>query len=182
MFSVVINEKGGSSEQKEFDKDEITIGRVKENDIVLPKNNISKRHVRIVRKEDKFKIIDLKSTNGTYINGRRIDGPYDLKEGDKIYVGDYTLELSGGAADDDVAPPQIKKKPPPAPESSDMVEAPKAGDEDWGGGPGGADKAASGDDDDWGVKGDQQQSGDFDLDSLLANAGGSEKQSPKATM
>ncbi|MCC6811121.1 MAG: Flp pilus assembly complex ATPase component TadA [Deltaproteobacteria bacterium] len=192
-FSVVINEKGGSTEHKDFDKDEITIGRVKENDIVLPKNNISKRHVRIVRKDDKFKIIDLKSTNGTYINGKRIDGPYDLREGDKIYVGDYTLELSGAeAAEEEEAPPQIKKggmKPPPPPEQSDVAPPPASaeeGEEDWGGGPKGSDKAAAaagGDDDDWGVKGaEPQQSGDFDLDSLLANAGGAPKQNPKSTM
>jgi pilus assembly protein CpaF len=180
-FSVVINEKGGATEHKDFDKDEITIGRVKENDIVLAKNNISKRHVRIVRKEDKFKIIDLKSTNGTYINGRRIDGPYDLKEGDKIYVGDYTLELSG-AAEEDVAPPQIKKaKPPPPPETSDVVQT-KAPEEDWEGGPPAA--AAAEEDDDWGVKGDAPSaSSELDLDSLLASSGGTpDKADPKATM
>ena len=55
-FSVVINEKGGATEHKDFDKDEITIGRVKENDIVLPKNNISKRHVRMPRQNDHWMI------------------------------------------------------------------------------------------------------------------------------
>src|SRR3954470_4498052 len=124
-YSVVIAEKGGATETRSFDKDEITVGRVKENDIVLAKNNISKRHVRIVRKDGRFKIIDLKSTNGTYINGKRVDGPYDLKDGDKIYVGDYTLELDQAAvADDDEAPPAIQRgKPPPPPEDiSDQHE------------------------------------------------------------
>lgn len=140
-YTLVMSEKGGAPETLSFDKDEITIGRVKDNDIVLAKNNISKRHARIVRKDNRFKIIDLKSTNGTYINGRRIDGPYDLKEGDKIYVGDFTLELDFGSLEDDAPPPAIVKGdkrpaagPPPPPEDvSDAVKVPEVeAEDDWG--------------------------------------------------
>ncbi len=171
-YNVVINEKGGATDNLSFDKDEITVGRVKENDIVLAKNNISKRHVRIVRKDGRFKIIDLKSTNGTYINGRRIDGPYDLKEGDKIYVGDYTLELEMQGEEDE-APPPVKKaapRPPPPPDQSDVHELDGAGaDEDWDNGPPQAAKSSADDDDDWGVKSDapSEAANDFDFDGLM---------------
>ena len=40
MFSIIINEKGGQPRVMEFDKGEVTIGRVAGNDIVLPKGNI----------------------------------------------------------------------------------------------------------------------------------------------
>ena len=93
MVSVTITEKGGKPMVREFDQPEITIGRVQGNDIVLPKSNISKRHARIVKSGNNFVVIDAKSTNGTYINGKRINAPHDLRAGDKIFVGDFTMEL-----------------------------------------------------------------------------------------
>ena len=102
MFQVTINEKGGQGRHENFDKAEITIGRVQGNDIILPKGNISKRHSRIVLKDGKFIIVDLKSTNGTYVNGKKITAPQVVKSSDKIYIGDFTLQLEGqqnGAAE-----------------------------------------------------------------------------------
>src|SRR3982074_2174107 len=75
MFAITVSEKGGETKRLEFDKPEVTIGRVQGNDIVLPKGNVSKRHARIVLKDGKFIIVDLKSTNGTYVNGRKITSP-----------------------------------------------------------------------------------------------------------
>src|SRR5688572_31711457 len=98
MFQLTINEKGGPSRQESFEKTEITIGRVQGNDVILPKGNISKRHSRIVLKDGKFIIVDLKSTNGTYVNGKKITAPQVIKATDKIYIGDYTLQLANGAA------------------------------------------------------------------------------------
>src|SRR5688572_11617223 len=95
MFQITINEKGGQAKSLDFDKTEITIGRVQGNDIVLPKGNISKRHSRIVLRDGKFIIVDLKSTNGTYVNGKRISSPQVLKDADKVYIGDFTLTLEG---------------------------------------------------------------------------------------
>lgn len=114
-FAIVINEKGGQPRRQEFLKGEITIGRVQGNDIVLPKQNVSKRHSRIVLKNGKFVISDLKSTNGTYVNGRKITTPMVIKETDKIYIGDFVLStelidgVSEGASNPNIAPP-----PPPA--------------------------------------------------------------------
>ena len=51
MFAITINEKGGETKRLEFDKSEVTIGRVQGNDIILPKGNVSKRHSRIVFKD-----------------------------------------------------------------------------------------------------------------------------------
>lgn len=99
MLQVTINEKGGQTRQENFDKGEITIGRVQGNDIILPKGNISKRHSRIVLKDGKFIIVDLKSTNGTYVNGKKITAPQVVKSSDKIYIGDFTLQLNGASAE-----------------------------------------------------------------------------------
>ncbi len=94
-YTIVITEKGGKSRTEVFEQPEITIGRVQGNDIVLAKGNISKRHSRIVLRDGKFIIVDLKSTNGTYVNGQRISSPKVLKGSDKVYIGDFTLTLEG---------------------------------------------------------------------------------------
>ncbi|HEX2573432.1 MAG TPA: ATPase, T2SS/T4P/T4SS family [Polyangia bacterium] len=127
MFAITINEKGGETRRQVFDKPEITIGRVQGNDIILPKGNVSKRHSRIVFKDGKFIIVDLKSTNGTYVNGRKITSPLVIKGTDKVYIGDFILsvedptqgseatpELAGGAPP--LPPPQRSTFPPPPPQ------------------------------------------------------------------
>ena len=103
MLSVTITEKDGPSSVQTFDstKSEVLIGRIKGNDIVLGRSNISKRHSRIVVKDGKIIVIDLKSTNGTFVNGEKITGPRVMEEGDKIFIGDFTIEVretGGGAA------------------------------------------------------------------------------------
>jgi pilus assembly protein CpaF len=118
MFAIVVNEKGGEQKRLEFDKPEVTIGRVQGNDIILPKGNVSKRHSRIVLKDGKFIIVDLKSTNGTYVNGRKITSPLVVKGSDKIYIGDFILsieELAGAGASDDLGRPRSVTSPPPPP-------------------------------------------------------------------
>lgn len=117
-FAVVIHEKGGQPRRQDFDKNEVTIGRVQGNDIVLPKQNVSKKHSRIVVKDGKFIIVDLKSTNGTYVNGRKIASPMVIKETDKIYIGDFILSTEGTGAASTPAPevkaePEIPKIEPP---------------------------------------------------------------------
>lgn len=93
MLSVTITEKDGPSTTTTFDKTEVLIGRVKGNDVVLPKTNVSKRHSRIVVKDGKIILVDLKSTNGTFVNGRKITAPHMMQEGDKVFIGDFTIEV-----------------------------------------------------------------------------------------
>lgn len=97
MFAISVAEKGGDQRRLDFDKAEVTIGRVQGNDVILPKGNVSKRHARIVLKDGKFIIVDLKSTNGTYVNGRKITSPLVVKANDKIYIGDFILGVEEGA-------------------------------------------------------------------------------------
>lgn len=115
MFAVVITEKGGAQRRLDFDKNEVTIGRVQGNDIILPKGNVSKRHSRIVLKDNRFIVVDLKSTNGTYVNGRKITSPLVVKGGDKIYIGDFILTLDEPAS---ASPGAFEaQQPSPAPAS-----------------------------------------------------------------
>ncbi|MCG8422196.1 MAG: Flp pilus assembly complex ATPase component TadA [Proteobacteria bacterium] len=114
MFAIIVTEKGGDQRRLEFDKSEVTIGRVQGNDVILPKGNVSKRHARIVLKDGKFIIVDLKSTNGTYVNGRKITSPLVVKDNDKIYIGDFILGVDG-ARTGTGANPDYPAPPPPVP-------------------------------------------------------------------
>jgi len=92
-FSVILTEKGGPTQRLDFECEEITIGRVDENDICLPKGNISKKHTRIVVKDGKIIVLDLKSTNGTFVNGRKLAGPQLISPADKVFIGDFILNV-----------------------------------------------------------------------------------------
>ena len=92
-FSVILTEKGGETQRLDFESEEITIGRVDENDICLPKGNISKKHTKIVVKDGKIIVLDMKSTNGTYVNGKKLAGPQVVTPEDKIYIGDFILNV-----------------------------------------------------------------------------------------
>ncbi|AKJ04906.1 pilus assembly protein CpaF [Archangium gephyra] len=93
MFLVTLEEKGGGTEQIEFEKNEITIGRLAGNDIVLAKGNVSKYHSKIVAKDGKLIVVDMKSTNGTFVNGKKIAGPQVVKPADQIFIGDYIINV-----------------------------------------------------------------------------------------
>ena len=95
MIKLTLTEKGGEPRVLTFDKDEITIGRVSGNDIVLAKGNISKRHTRLTKRDAGMEIADLKSTNGTFVNGRKIAGPTAVAPSDRIYVGDFLIGIDG---------------------------------------------------------------------------------------
>src|SRR6188508_2106248 len=126
MFTIVIQEKGGEARRMVFNKPEVTIGRVQGNDIVLPKGNVSKRHARIVLKDGKFIIVDLKSTNGTYVNGRKITSPLVVKDSDKIYIGDFIVGVDEAAAEGDG--PSETTTPPPnrnPPQANDGMRPPR---------------------------------------------------------
>lgn len=130
-FSVIVTQKGGPTRRLEFEKDEITIGRMDENDICLPAGNVSKKHTRIFFKEGKFIVVDLKSTNGTFVNGKKIVAPQVLKEQDQVAIGDYILNVENGDLSSyeggsyeatTVAPPE----PPAAPATPPAAPAPAA--------------------------------------------------------
>src|SRR5262245_41365550 len=116
MFTIIISEKGGAERRETYDKNEINVGRVQGNDLMLPKGNVSKHHARLLYRDGRFIVTDLKSTNGTYVNGRKISQATIVREGDKIYIGDFVLRLDTGAgagAQDEAAYQEPVPPPPP---------------------------------------------------------------------
>lgn len=100
MFKVTVSEKGGAERELFFEEEEVSIGRLQGNSVVLPKPNVSKRHATLIFRDGKVTIVDQQSTNGTYVNGRRISSPKELGGKDRIYIGDYTIRCGSGDADE----------------------------------------------------------------------------------
>ncbi|NLW23046.1 MAG: FHA domain-containing protein [Tissierellia bacterium] len=67
--------------------DEVSIGRGNDNKIVIKDPYVSKKHLKIVKDEGNYYLVDLNSANGTFLNGDRIMDVVELKNGDRIRVG-----------------------------------------------------------------------------------------------
>jgi hypothetical protein len=70
----------------------ISLGRSKANDIILNDVAVSSQHCRVRPEGDGFEVMDLNSTNGTWVNEKRVTRQR-LEEGDKLRVGDTTMEF-----------------------------------------------------------------------------------------
>lgn len=72
----------------------LTIGRGADNDVVLAGDDFaSGHHARIESQRDGVWVLDLGSTNGTFVNGARLDGRRLLHEGDLVQIGDTELRF-----------------------------------------------------------------------------------------
>jgi len=79
-----------------LDKDCITIGRDASNDVVIDHPVVSKRHAEIIKQDGKVILVDLGSTNGTFVNGIKVKR-HQLQELDRIVIGPPELHFSGAS-------------------------------------------------------------------------------------
>ncbi|UCH80756.1 MAG: FHA domain-containing protein [Nitrospiraceae bacterium] len=86
---------GNRSVEEHFLSGPVTfIGRTSDNDIILPDKNVSKKHAKITCTEDLVEIHDLGSTNGVFVNNKRIHNRCHLQPGDIIRIGQTNVKLS----------------------------------------------------------------------------------------
>lgn len=72
---------------------EFLIGNMPGLDLVLPKENTSRKHARLTVSNGKIHVEDLGSTGGTFINGKRLAQKTELKEDDRLMIGSTILRL-----------------------------------------------------------------------------------------
>lgn len=72
---------------------ELTIGRAEKCHVALDDPYVSQVHARIFAKDGSYMIEDMGSTNGTYVNRRRITAPAELNRGDRVKIGKTVLEM-----------------------------------------------------------------------------------------
>ena len=128
-FRLVVRRGPQPNQAFEVSKDVTTLGRDISNDIVLNDRETSRHHLRLMRAGDTLTIEDLGSTNGTFVNGKRVSGVTPLQNGDMIGLGEtVTLALeSVSAAPEAVAsaPSNLGDLLPPATPSTPDTPVPE---------------------------------------------------------
>jgi hypothetical protein len=74
-------------------KDEVTVGRGETNDIVIPHASVSRAHARLMKRNGAYELMDLNSTNGTFVDDRRLTGSQSLGNGTRVRFGDVQFIL-----------------------------------------------------------------------------------------
>src|SRR6202043_3888529 len=86
-----------AGEVVDIDAEQLTIGRVAENDLQLADEKVSRHHAVIELRDAGHALLrDLGSSNGTFVNGRRLSGPYVLTGGEHLRLGDQQLRFEAG--------------------------------------------------------------------------------------
>lgn len=70
----------------------VSLGRAESNTIVLKDAKVSRQHAQIQEQGGEYVILDLNSSNGTFVNSQRVE-EYVLTDGDEIKIGDYILQF-----------------------------------------------------------------------------------------
>jgi len=106
------------AENREFRLDALRMGRAPSADLVVPDDSahaVSWQHARIDATPDGAMLHDLRSTNGTFLNGRKIEGPERLRVGDRIQFGQTGPVLEIVLLSANAPPPYSQPQPPPPP-------------------------------------------------------------------
>jgi hypothetical protein len=74
----------------------VTIGRSEENSLQVADRFISSRHAMVCLRDGRRILVDRGSTNGTFVNGDRVEDEVELSEGDRIALGNTVLEYHAG--------------------------------------------------------------------------------------
>lgn len=88
--SLVLAEGKGAGNEIELQDERVTMGRSEEAHVTLDDERASRFHVVLALKSDGYELRDLHSTNGTLVNGQKVE-THTLQHGDSIRIGSTTL-------------------------------------------------------------------------------------------
>jgi len=127
LYRLVIKAGGVIGTTYALETPELYIGRDVQNDIVVPEAEVSRRHARLIRNGDAYLLEDLGSTNGTFVNGRRLIGPILLQPGDEVKLGPNVIFVYERVSDPNatvVVQAQTLQAAAPQPPQAPQPEAP----------------------------------------------------------
>ncbi|MGB3341819.1 MAG: adenylate/guanylate cyclase domain-containing protein [bacterium] len=90
MATFLIHKPDDETQVVKLDKNHVTVGRRDDNDIVVDDVFVSRLHIEVVKKDNKYTVKDSKSRYGTYVNGDRI-AEKQLAYGDEIQIGNTLI-------------------------------------------------------------------------------------------
>lgn len=86
-----------------FDKEMLSVGRARDNDIVIENLSVSRNHARIKKQDGKFFLTDMNSANGTLVNGVRVSKA-EITHNDQLTVGKHTLVFLDSSEEGAISP------------------------------------------------------------------------------
>ncbi|MEA2627485.1 MAG: pilus assembly protein CpaF [Candidatus Binatota bacterium] len=116
---VVVSAPSAAARTLSLDESEVVIGKHEACGVVLASPKVSRRHARIFVRDGTLIVEDLKSTNGTQVNGEPVVGPHALADGDEIRIGEFSLRASVA----ELPSAEPAPKPAPVPETEDAKKA-----------------------------------------------------------
>lgn len=123
-FILTVQTPQGEPQRIPLSKAEFTLGRLPDNDIVLPDALVSGHHAKLVRTPQGWQVLDLNSSNGTWFKGGRLlpQTPTPLQPGDSLQLGKCSLTLTGpvAASAPPLQTPSIEGLPPTTREGQPM--------------------------------------------------------------
>lgn len=107
--TLFVQRNAGNDEEVLWEQPALTIGRDPTNDLVIEHKLASRRHARFEKDDVGFYIRDLESTNGTFVNGQRIQGAHLLRNNDEVWVGDTVIVFRDPEATMKGTPPPVAR-------------------------------------------------------------------------
>ncbi|MFH1129756.1 MAG: sigma 54-interacting transcriptional regulator [Pseudomonadota bacterium] len=89
---IFVWKEGNETKEATFDQNIVTIGAMEDNDLVLNHETVSRYHCKVIQEHNGYVLVDLDSTNGTFVNRVRIREAY-LRPGCTVQVGQVELEF-----------------------------------------------------------------------------------------
>jgi len=119
MTTLVIQPGEGGERRLPMQRGVLTLGRGSDCDLILAETQASRRHAELRRTGDRWQIVDLGSTNGTFVGGVRLapNVARPLRPGDNVTIGSTRLRLVDEAPLPIPAPPALFAEPAAAPPS-----------------------------------------------------------------
>lgn len=126
-FALKVTKGPGEGSEFAFEESEAKLGRTADNDIVVKDSGASRSHCRVYAKGERYFVEDLKSANGTKLNGALLSAPKEIRPGDTITIGDVVFTfalgndtglhepLAADTGDETEDPNATLLKPPPPP-------------------------------------------------------------------
>ena len=104
--NLVLFKKDGSQKSFALPSSLTVVGRRHDCDLCIPLMDVSKRHCQLDQNSETLEVRDLGSRNGTFLNGRRVDGETPVNAGDYLQVGPLVFQLQIDGKPEAASPPE----------------------------------------------------------------------------
>ncbi len=95
----------------DLEKDRILVGREEDTDIVIDNASVSRKHAEFRREGDGWVVQDLGSSNGTFLNGTKLEAATPIKAGDEVGFGKFSILFEKAVGEVPVAGSAVKPRP-----------------------------------------------------------------------